>query len=64
MWSTSAAASGASGAVYGVRLLQRLRELGARSHLVVTPAGLLNVHHELGLDREALLSGAAPRLKG
>ncbi len=46
--------TGASGAVYGVRLLQRLRELAARSHLVVTPAGLLNVHHELGLDREAL----------
>jgi 4-hydroxy-3-polyprenylbenzoate decarboxylase len=23
-------------------------------HLVVTPAGVLNVHHELGLDRKAL----------
>ena len=46
--------TGASGAVYGVRLLERLRTLGAHSHLVVTPAGLLNVHHELGLDREAL----------
>jgi 4-hydroxy-3-polyprenylbenzoate decarboxylase len=46
--------TGASGAVYGVRLLQRLRELGTRTHLVVTPAGVLNVHHELGLDRVAL----------
>ena len=46
--------TGASGAVYGVRLLQRLRELGARTDLVATPAGVLNVHHELGLDRPAL----------
>ncbi|UUX95757.1 UbiX family flavin prenyltransferase [Aquabacterium sp. J223] len=46
--------TGASGAVYGVRLLQRLRALGAFTELVVTPAGLLNVHHELGLDRAAL----------
>ena len=46
--------TGASGAVYGVRLLQRLRALGARTHLVITSAGLLNVHHELGLDRDAL----------
>jgi len=46
--------TGASGAVYGVRLLQRLQALGAQTHLVCTPAGLLNVHHELGLDREAL----------
>jgi 4-hydroxy-3-polyprenylbenzoate decarboxylase len=46
--------TGASGAVYGVRLLQRLRELGVHTHLVVTPAGVLNVHHELGLDRSAL----------
>lgn len=46
--------TGASGAVYGVRLLQRLRERGTRTHLVVTPAGVLNAHHELGMDREAL----------
>ncbi len=46
--------SGASGAIYGVRLLQRARALGAETHLVVTPAGVLNAHHELGLDRSAL----------
>jgi 4-hydroxy-3-polyprenylbenzoate decarboxylase len=46
--------TGASGAVYGVRLLQRARELSAETHLVVTPAGILNVHHELGLDRREL----------
>ena len=46
--------TGASGAQYGVRLLQRLRELGARTHLVVTSAGVLNAHHELGLSRDDL----------
>lgn len=46
--------TGASGAVYGVRLLQRARSLGIETHLVVTPAGVLNVHHEMGLDRRAL----------
>jgi flavin prenyltransferase len=46
--------TGATGAVYAVRLLQRLKDLGAETHLVVTPAGVLNVNHELGLDRHAL----------
>ena len=46
--------TGASGALYGVRLLQRARTLGIETHLVATPAGILNVHHELGLDRSAL----------
>lgn len=46
--------TGASGALYGVRLLQRARTLGIDTHLVATPAGILNVHHELGLDRREL----------
>jgi 4-hydroxy-3-polyprenylbenzoate decarboxylase len=46
--------TGATGAIYAVRLLERLRRAGCEIHLVVTPAGLLNVHHELGLDRKAL----------
>jgi flavin prenyltransferase len=46
--------SGASGAVYAVRLLERLKEAGRETHLVASPAGLINVHHELGLDRAAL----------
>jgi len=46
--------TGASGAAYALRMLQRLREEGRETHLVVSPAGLLNVHHELGLDRNAL----------
>jgi 4-hydroxy-3-polyprenylbenzoate decarboxylase len=46
--------TGATGAVYGVRLLERARQLGVETHLIVTPAGVLNVHHELDLDRRAL----------
>jgi len=46
--------TGATGAVYGLRLLRRGRELGLQTHLIVTPAGVLNAHHELGLDRKAL----------
>ncbi|MEK8031967.1 UbiX family flavin prenyltransferase [Ideonella sp. DXS29W] len=46
--------TGASGALYGVKLLERLKALGAHTHLVATAAGVLNVHHELGLDRRAL----------
>ena len=46
--------TGASGAVYGVRLLQRARALGLETHLVVTPAGVLNAHHELDMSRSAL----------
>ena len=46
--------TGASGAGYGVGLLKRARELGLHTHLVVTSAGVLNVHHELGMGRHEL----------
>jgi flavin prenyltransferase len=46
--------TGASGSIYGVRLLERAHALGVETHLVATPAAVLNVHHELGLDRGAL----------
>lgn len=46
--------SGASGAAYGLGVLDRARALGVETHLVATPAGVLNVHHELGLDRREL----------
>lgn len=49
------ALTGASGAIYGVRILQFLRELPDwESHLVVSKAGWLNLKHELGLKKEAL----------
>ena len=46
--------TGASGAVYGVRLLARARALGLETHLIVTPSGVISAHHELGLGRAAL----------
>ena len=46
--------TGATGAVYAVRQLQRLKAAGRETHLVVSPAGVLNAHHELGLNRSAL----------
>lgn len=47
------AITGATGAVYGVRLLQVLREIpGIEAHLLVSDAGVLNLHQELGLGRK------------
>jgi 4-hydroxy-3-polyprenylbenzoate decarboxylase len=46
--------TGATGAIYAVQLLQRARQLGVETHLVVTPSGVLNVHHEMGLDRRSV----------
>ncbi len=47
--------SGASGAIYGVRLLQVLRETpGVEAHLVVSGAGWRNVEEEHGLHRSAI----------
>jgi len=46
------AISGASGAVYGVRLLQMLRGMqGVQTHLTVSEAGWLNVQQELDMAR-------------
>ena len=46
------AISGASGAVYGVRLLQKLAELeNVQTHLTVSEAGFLNLQQELDMDR-------------
>ncbi len=46
--------TGATGAIYGVRLLARLRAAGVQTHLVASPAGVINVHHETGLGRAEL----------
>jgi 4-hydroxy-3-polyprenylbenzoate decarboxylase len=46
------AITGATGAVYGVRLLQTLRETGVETHLLVSDAGVLNLHQELDMNRK------------
>jgi flavin prenyltransferase len=46
------AITGASGAIYGVQLLRRLREApGIETHLLLSSAGVLTVHQELDLKR-------------
>lgn len=42
--------SGASGAIYGVRMLDALAELGVESHLVVSKAAALTLSEETGLS--------------
>ncbi len=45
--------TGATGSAYGIRLLEELRALkGWEAHLVLTDAGVLNAHQELGLKRK------------
>lgn len=48
------AITGASGTVYGIRILQVLRELDVETHLVISPAGQLTRDYETGVSREQL----------
>lgn len=49
------AITGASGAVYGVRMLELVRALGGvRTHLVVSAAGWMNVEQELRRPRKSV----------
>lgn len=50
--------SGASGAIYGARVLDALNELGVESHLVVTRAALLTLSQETDLSVDALSAKA------
>jgi polyprenyl P-hydroxybenzoate/phenylacrylic acid decarboxylase-like protein len=47
--------TGATGSAYGIGLLKELRALkGWETHLVLTDAGVLNAHQELGLKRKEI----------
>lgn len=46
--------SGASGAIYGVRLLEVLRDSDVETHVVVSKAGALTLKHETGMDLDAV----------
>lgn len=49
------AMTGATGAIYGVRILQILQKQDDwESHLVISSAGLVNLKHERGMERLAL----------
>ncbi len=45
------ALTGATGAVYGVRLLQALRTAGIRTHALISNAAVLNLKQELDMNR-------------
>lgn len=44
--------TGATGTIYGVRLLERLRELGVETHLVISRWGVRTLLHETPYTRE------------
>ncbi len=47
------AITGATGTVYGVRLLQVLRDVSnIETHLMISDAGMLNLHQELDMKRK------------
>lgn len=46
--------SGASGAVYAIRTLQVLRDMGVETHLIVSQPGRMTVNYETGMDYPTL----------
>jgi 4-hydroxy-3-polyprenylbenzoate decarboxylase len=47
------AITGATGVIYGIRLLQVLRDIaGVETHLLISEAGVLNLHQELDMKRK------------
>src|SRR5665213_3308508 len=53
------AITGASGATYGVRLLQELQNTDIETHLLVSDAAVINLHQELALQRKDVESLAS-----
>ena len=50
------ALTGATGAIYGVRILQRLRDAGAETHLVISRWGVRTLLHETNFSKEQVES--------
>jgi flavin prenyltransferase len=50
--------AGASGVIYGVRLLEVLRQTDIETHLIMSDAGKLNIRIETNYDVDAVLSMA------
>ena len=53
------AITGATGAVYGVRILQRLRDAGVETHLVISRWGARTLLHETPFSKEQVESLAS-----
>jgi 4-hydroxy-3-polyprenylbenzoate decarboxylase len=50
--------TGATGAIYGVRLLERLRDAGVETHLIISKWGVLTLLHETAYSKEQVESRA------
>ncbi|ASY37347.1 UbiX family flavin prenyltransferase [Taylorella equigenitalis] len=51
--------TGATGSIYALRLLEKIRLFkDVESHLIVSPAGLITIKHELGMDRKEFIAHA------
>lgn len=50
------AITGASGSIYGVRLLQVLRDTDFQTHLMISKPGLQTLQHEVGLGLKDLIA--------
>ena len=46
--------TGASGAIYGLRVLKALREIKVETHLVISRSGQITVAHELDMSAAEL----------
>ena len=44
--------TGATGVVYGVRLLERLREAGVETHLIISPWAVRTLLHETNYTKD------------
>ena len=53
------AITGASGAIFGVRVLERLRDVGAETHLVISSWGGRTIEHETGFSVDEVRSLAS-----
>lgn len=51
------AITGATGSIYGVRLLEIMRGIDhVESHLIISNAGTLTAQHELGMDKSSIMA--------
>src|SRR5690606_26493964 len=46
--------SGASGAIYGLKILQVLKKVGVQTHLVITRSAQITIAHELSMSSKEL----------
>ncbi len=53
------AITGATGAIYGIRLLEILNDIGVESHLIISKAAKLTIAHETGFSFDQVVALAS-----